>query len=95
MLAPILLLGACSARAVGAQFWRAVGVGQFWRLRWGRPHHTAGIVMGCRPGTQTFGDQLGRAKAGSWQIADGSDLRTARAEVTSVGDLRLRSVVEP
>ena len=36
------------------------------------------------PGTQTFGDQLGRAEAGSWQIADGSDLRTARAEVTAV-----------
>jgi len=30
----------------------------------------------------------------SWQIADGGDLRTARAQVTSVGDDRVRFVVE-
>jgi len=40
-------------------------------------------------------DQLDRADAGSWQIADGGDLRTARAQVTSVGDLRVHFVVEP
>ena len=31
-----------------------------------------------------FGDQLWPADAGSWQIADGSDPRTTRAQVTSV-----------
>ena len=39
-------------------------------------------------------DQLDRADAGSWQIADGGDLRTARAQVTSVGDYRVRFVAE-
>ena len=31
---------------------------------------------------------------GSWQIADGGDTRTARADVTSVGDFRVRFAVE-
>eukprot|EP00964_Phaeocystis_antarctica_P031693 scaffold17922_cov40-Phaeocystis_antarctica.AAC.1 len=31
----------------------------------------------------------------SWQIADGGDLRAARAQVTSVGDFRVRFVVKP
>ena len=39
-------------------------------------------------------DQLERAAAGSWQIADGGDLRTARAQVTSVGDFRVHFAVE-
>jgi len=39
-------------------------------------------------------DQLERADAGSWQIADGGDTRTARADVTSVGDFRVRFAVE-
>ena len=45
--------------------------------------------------TRLFRDQLDRAGAGSWQIADGGDMRTARAHVTSVGDLRVHFVVEP
>ena len=44
--------------------------------------------------TRLFGDQLWPADAGSWQIADGSDPRTTRARVTSVGDLRVHFVVE-
>ena len=44
--------------------------------------------------THSLRDQLDRADAGSWQIADGGDLRTARAQVTSVGDYRVRFVAE-
>ena len=44
--------------------------------------------------THLLRDQLWRADAGSWQIADRSDLRTARPEVTSVGDFRVRLAVE-
>ena len=44
--------------------------------------------------TRRLRDQLWRADAGSWQIADRSDLRTARPEVTSVGDFRVRLAVE-
>ena len=45
-------------------------------------------------GTRLFRDQLWLADAGSWQIADGSDPRTARARVTSVGNCRVRFAVE-
>ena len=41
-----------------------------------------------------FDDHLDRADAASWQIADGSNLRTARGQVTSVGDFPVRFVVE-
>jgi hypothetical protein len=44
--------------------------------------------------THSFRDQLDRADAGSWQIADGGDLRTACAQVTSVGDYRVCFVAE-
>eukprot|EP00964_Phaeocystis_antarctica_P136684 scaffold101144_cov63-Phaeocystis_antarctica.AAC.1 len=33
---------------------------------------------GCRRGTQSFEDQLGRADAGSWQIADSYVCRSGR-----------------
>ena len=36
---------------------------------------------GCSLGTQSSKDQLWRADDGSWQIADGSDLRTAPRHV--------------
>jgi hypothetical protein len=49
---------------------------------------------GCSRRTHSFRDQLDGADAGSWQIADRGDLWTARAQVTSVGDLRVRFVVE-
>ena len=45
--------------------------------------------------TRLFGDQLDRADAGSWQIADGGATRKAAARGTSVGDLRVHFVVEP
>ena len=45
--------------------------------------------------TRFLGDQLDRAGAGSWQIADGGATRKAAAGGTSVGDLRVRFVVEP
>ena len=53
------------------------------------------VYGGCRLRTQSLRDQLDRADAGSWQIADRGDLWTARAQVTSVGDLRVHFVVEP
>ena len=45
--------------------------------------------------TLFLGDQLDRADAGSWQIADGGATRKAAAGGISVGDLRVRIVVEP
>ena len=45
-------------------------------------------------GTHLLEDQLGRADAGSWQIADGGATQKAAAGGTSVGDLRVRFVVE-
>ena len=45
--------------------------------------------------TLSEGLQLDRADAGSWQIADGGATRKAAAGGTSVGDLRVRIVVEP
>ena len=45
--------------------------------------------------TRLLEDQLGRADAGSWQIADGGATRKAAAGGTSVGDYRVRFVVEP
>ena len=45
--------------------------------------------------TRFLGDQLDRAGAGSWQIADGGATRKAAAGGTSVGDLRVHFVVEP
>ena len=45
--------------------------------------------------THSLGDQLDRADAGSWQIADGSATPKAAARGTSVGDFRVRFVVEP
>ena len=44
--------------------------------------------------TRLLEDQLGRADAGSWQIADGGATQKAAAGGTSVGDLRVRFVVE-
>ena len=44
--------------------------------------------------TRLFGDQLWRAEAGSWQIADGGATQKAAAGGTSVGDLRVHFVVE-
>ena len=44
--------------------------------------------------TRLLEDQLGRADAGSWQIADGGATRKAAAGGTSVGDLRVHFVVE-
>ena len=54
-------------------------------------------IKGVSAQNKEFGGprQLDRAAAGSWQIADGGDPRTTRARVTSVGDLRVRFVVEP
>ena len=49
---------------------------------------------GCPRGTRLLEDQLGRADAGSWQIADGSTVATAADHRTSVGDFRVRFVVE-
>ena len=43
--------------------------------------------------TRLLEDQLGRADAGSWQIADGGATRKAAAGGTSVGDYRVRFVV--
>ena len=45
-------------------------------------------------GTRLLEDQLGRADAGSWQIADGSTVAKAAAHRTSAGDFRVRFVVE-
>ena len=45
--------------------------------------------------THLLGDQLDRAGAGSWQIADGGATRKAAAGGTSVGDWRVHFVVEP
>ena len=44
---------------------------------------------------QSSRDQLERADDGSWKIADGGDTRTARADVTSVDNFRVRLAVEP
>ena len=44
--------------------------------------------------TRLLRDQLWRADAGSWQIADGGATRKAAAGGTSVGDLRVHFVVE-
>ena len=44
--------------------------------------------------THLFRDQLGRADAGSWQIADRGATRKAAAGGTSVGDFRVHFVVE-
>eukprot|EP00964_Phaeocystis_antarctica_P080154 scaffold50038_cov81-Phaeocystis_antarctica.AAC.3 len=44
--------------------------------------------------TLTQGPQLGRADAGSWQIADGGATRKAAAGGTSIGDFRVHFVVE-
>eukprot|EP00964_Phaeocystis_antarctica_P123774 scaffold87476_cov79-Phaeocystis_antarctica.AAC.7 len=44
--------------------------------------------------THLLRDQLGRADAGSWQIADGGATRKAAAGGTSAGDFRVRFVVE-
>jgi hypothetical protein len=49
----------------------------------------------CSRRTHSLRDQLDRADAGSWQIADGGATRKAAAGGTSVGDLRVRIVVEP
>ena len=69
------------------------GICRVWRLYGGWRSYRR-LYGGRRRRTRLFRDQLWRAEAGSWQIADGSDTRTARAHVTSVGDLRVRFVVE-
>eukprot|EP00964_Phaeocystis_antarctica_P159496 scaffold130545_cov114-Phaeocystis_antarctica.AAC.5 len=43
--------------------------------------------------TRLLEDQLGRADAGSWQIADGGATRKAAADGTSVGDFRVHFAV--
>eukprot|EP00964_Phaeocystis_antarctica_P014545 scaffold8024_cov61-Phaeocystis_antarctica.AAC.1 len=71
-------------------------------------HPLVGVVArggSITPGNSVYGvrsrrtrlleDQLGRADAGSWQIADGGATRKAAAGGTSVGDYRVRFVVEP
>ena len=53
------------------------------------------ILYGVRSRrTRLLEDQLGRADAGSWQIADGSTVAMAADHRTSVGDFRVRFVVE-
>eukprot|EP00964_Phaeocystis_antarctica_P019315 scaffold10674_cov62-Phaeocystis_antarctica.AAC.4 len=48
-----------------------------------------GYGTGCVRTEHTYWDQLWRADAGSWQIADGGATRKAAAGGTSVGDLRV------
>ena len=50
--------------------------------------HTGGVR--AEPGTRLFGDQLWRAEAGSWQIADGSDGIVGIADGTCPGHFRRR-----
>eukprot|EP00964_Phaeocystis_antarctica_P125076 scaffold88713_cov24-Phaeocystis_antarctica.AAC.1 len=45
-------------------------------------------------GTRLLRDQLGRADAGSWQIADRYYTASSAARVVAVGDFRARFVVE-
>eukprot|EP00964_Phaeocystis_antarctica_P059038 scaffold35035_cov71-Phaeocystis_antarctica.AAC.2 len=51
-----------------------------------------GLIVSRR--THLLEDQLGRADAGSWQIADGSTVATAADHRTFVGNYRVRFVVE-
>eukprot|EP00964_Phaeocystis_antarctica_P145869 scaffold112005_cov57-Phaeocystis_antarctica.AAC.4 len=66
---------------------------------WSNPKAHGGLrgafAQNTPMGAPLFRDQLWLADAGNWQIADGSDPRTARARVTSVGDLPISSVSEP
>ena len=60
-------------------------------------HNTIQVkkLRGGSRGTHSFGDQLERADAGSWQIADGSTVAKVAAHRTSVGDFRVRFADEP
>eukprot|EP00964_Phaeocystis_antarctica_P096536 scaffold62830_cov33-Phaeocystis_antarctica.AAC.1 len=42
--------------------------------------------------TRLFEDQLGRADAGSWQIADRYYMASSAARVVAIGDFRVRFV---
>ena len=49
----------------------------------------------CSPGTQSSRDQLDRADAGSWQIADRCTGASSAAHRIAVGDFRVLFVIEP
>ena len=53
------------------------------------------LYGGCRLGTESLEDQLERADAGSWQIADRYATGSSAARGVAVFDFRVRFVVEP
>ena len=58
-------------------------------------HHTNVTLYGVRSRrTHLFGDQLWRADAGSWQIADRYTVASSAAHRIAVGDFRVHFVVE-
>ena len=56
--------------------------------------HGEPVYGGCRLGTQSLEDQLERADAGSWQIADRYATASSAARGVAVFDFRVRSAVE-
>ena len=52
------------------------------------------LYGGCSLGTQSSEDQLERADAGSWQIADSYYTASSAARGVAVFDFRVRSAVE-